>query len=135
MVSTFSIPTNQTPSPPRKVPLHIHLGDRPTDPADLACVETVLSYLSTQVSRVVSLSELEGLSLYLWSEDEVDGRGLIEYSENGLPLQGLLLNTLGLSGDCIRVESDELMPFVGKRFEFLAGVLDMDKPTLLREKV
>lgn len=142
MVSTVSIPTNQhtltplcipvVPSDPqsctRKVPLYIHLSDRLTDPAEVACAEVVAGYLSSRCDRVFTLAELEGLSLYLWSEDEVDGRNLVEYSEKGLPLQGLLLNTLGLSGEIcaprvrIHLESAGFGPFVGQRFEFAVEV-------------
>jgi hypothetical protein len=127
--SVLSLPVLQVkPHCSRKVPLHIHLGEHLANPADLACAEAVVSYLSAQVSRTVALRELEGLSLYLWSEDEVDGRGLVEYAENGLPLQGLLLNTLELSGESsaprvrIRIESADLGPFVGQRFVFAVEV-------------
>ncbi len=107
----------------RKVPLYIHLGEssapgvRLTDPA-----EVVAGYLSGRLGRVVTLEELKGLLLYLWSEDDVEGRALDEYLAGDRRLQALLLQARGLSGECDRLASAELLPFVGQRFEFAVEV-------------
>jgi hypothetical protein len=136
MVSTLSIPTSQNtltplcipvapsePQPrPRKVPLYIHLSDRLTTPAEAACAKAVASWLSGQCDRVVALAELEGLLLYLWSEDDVEGRALDEYLAGDRPLQALLLQARGLSGECDRLTSADLLPFVGQRFQFAVEV-------------
>jgi hypothetical protein len=133
MVCTISIPTAQrlqTPesrtevqhSPRKTIPLGISLSDRLTNPAEAACARAVAGYLSGRVGRVVALAELEGLLLYLWSEDDVEGRALDEYLAGDRPLQALLLQARGLSGECDRLTSAELLPFIGQRFEFAVEV-------------
>jgi hypothetical protein len=133
MVSTLSIPTDQRsqipvsraeiqPCPRKTIPLGISLSDRLTNLAEAACAEAVAIWLSGQCNRVVALVELESLLLYLWSEDDVEGRALDEYLDGDRPLQALLLQARGLSGECDdRLASADLLPFVGQRFEF-AGV-------------
>jgi hypothetical protein len=121
--SVLSLPGLQTePHCSRKVPLHIHLGEHLANPADLACAKTVASWLSGQCDRVVALAELEGLLLYLWSEDDVEGRALDEYLAGDRPLQALLLQARGLSGECNSLASADLLPFVGRRLEFAGEV-------------
>jgi hypothetical protein len=116
--SVLSSPGLQTePHCSRKVPLHIHLGEHIANPADLACAEAVASWLSGQCDRVVELVELEGLLLYLWSEDDVEGRALDEYLAGDRPLQAR-----GLSGERNSLASAELLPFVGQRLEFAVEV-------------
>jgi hypothetical protein len=116
------------PCCPRKIPLYLHLSEssaprlRLTNPAESACAEAVVSWLSSQCDRVVELAELEGLLLYLWSEDDVEGRALDEYLASDRPLQALLLQARGLSGECDRLTSAELLPFIGQRFEFAVEV-------------
>jgi hypothetical protein len=121
--SVLSLPVLQVkPQCSRKVPLHIHLGERLTNPAEAACAEAVAIWLSGQCNRVVALVELESLLLYLWSEDDVDGRALDEYLAGDRPLQALLLQARELSGECNSLASAELLPFVGQRFEFAGEV-------------
>jgi hypothetical protein len=140
MVSTLSIATDQRsqtpvsraevqPSPRKTIPLGISLGDRLTNPAEAACAEAVASWLSGQCDRVVALAELEGLLLYLWSEDDVEGRALDEYLAGDRPLQALLLQARGLSGECDRLAKTELLPFVGRRLEFAVADVVVEKPT------
>jgi hypothetical protein len=127
--SVLSLPGLQVkPQCSRKVSLYIHLGEssaprvRLTDPAEVACAEAVASWLSGQCDRVVELAELEGLLLYLWSEDDVEGRALDEYLAGDRPLQALLLQARGLRGECNSLASAELLPFVGRRLEFAGEV-------------
>jgi hypothetical protein len=135
MVSNVLIPTDQhltslsasvtqpvPPCPRKTIPLGISLGDRLTDPAEAACAEAVAGWLSGQCDRIVALVELESLLLYLWSEDDVEGRALDEYLDGDRPLQALLLQARGLSGECNSLASADLLPFVGQRFEFAGAV-------------
>jgi hypothetical protein len=109
------------PKPPT-IPLYIPLNLNLTDPAELACAEAVAEHLSSESGRVVGGDELAGLVLYLWSEDDPDGRALTEYlGDNRRPLQGLLLEARNLEGQVDRIANAELLPFVGRRFEIFAG--------------
>jgi hypothetical protein len=114
-------PKPQTEPPcSHKIPLYIRLSDRLTSPAEAACARAVAGYLSGRLGRVVSLAELEGLSLYLWSEHDVEGRPLADYANGDRPLQALLLKTCDHPGEreCDRLASAELGRFVGQRFLF-----------------
>ena len=65
---------------------------------------------------------MEGLFLYLWSEDDPDGRALDDYlGDNSRPLQALLLQIRNLEGHAESLARAELLAFVGQRFEILAG--------------
>ena len=71
---------------------------------------------------MVEVAELAGLVLYLWSEEETDGKGLDEYlGPQSRPLQGLLLQCRTLEGQPEQLARAELVPFVGKRFEILVS--------------
>jgi hypothetical protein len=126
-LSPLSPPVAQTqpqPCPRKTIPLDISLSDRLADPAEAACAKAVAGYLSDQLGRVVSQKELEGLSLYLWSEHDIEGRPLADYAKGDRPLQALLLETCSCpserEGD--RLASAELLPFVGQRFVFAVEV-------------
>lgn len=147
MVSIVSIPTIQrltSPIPsvtqfeppcPRKIPLYVHLGESLTDPAETACAKAVAGYLSGRCGCAVNLAELEGLSLYLWSEDDLEGKAIGSYLEGDGSLQGLLLETRQESVDGASSDNADLARYVGARFEFAAAGSSMDEPTLLRQKV
>jgi hypothetical protein len=128
-------PRPQSVSPcSRKILLYIRLsessapGVRLSNPPEVACAEAVAGYLSGRFGRPVSLAEPERLSLYLWSEHDLEGKELGFYLGGDRPLQGLLLETRQEDGDGSSGVSDELARFVGARFEFAAAAV-MDEPT------
>ncbi len=107
---------------PRTIPLYIPLSTNLTDLAEITCAETVAEHLSSKCGRAIGLSDLEGLFLYLWSEDDPDGRALDDYlGDNSRPLQALLLQIRNLEGQAESLARAELLAFVGQRFEILAG--------------
>lgn len=134
MVSTFSISTDQPLTSPsssvaqseqpcsRKIPLYICLSDHLTVPTDVACAGAVADFLPGCAGRPVSLAELEGLSLFQWSEEDLVGKELGWYLERASLLQGLLLETREEPGDGASVVNAELVRYVGARFEFTALV-------------
>ena len=107
---------------PRTVPLFIPLSPALTDPVGLACAQAIAEHLSGKCGRAVGVSELAGLVLYLWSEDDPDGRALDKYlGERSRPLQAVLLEMRTLEGRVENLVSAELVPFVGQRFEILTN--------------
>ena len=111
-------PPQQSPRPAITHPLDSNL----TKLTEIACAQVVAEHLSGKCGRTVELSELEGLFLYLWSEDDPDGRALDDYlNDNSRPLQALLLETQNLEGRAESLVSAELLAFVGQRFEILEG--------------
>ena len=107
-------PTTQ----PRTIPLYIPLGPNLTDPAEITYAQAVAAHLSGECGRIVEVSELKGLFLYLWSEDDPDGRALNDYlGDNRCPLQALLMQIRNLEGHAESLVSAELLPFIGQRFE------------------
>ena len=103
---------------PPTIPLYIPLGPNLTVPAEIVCAEAVSAHLFSKCSRAVELSALEGLLLYLWSEDDLDGWALDDYlDDNRRPLQALLLLIRNLEGHAESFTRTELLPFVGQRFE------------------
>ena len=103
---------------PRTVPLYIPLGPNLTDPCEITCAQAVAEHLSGKCGRAVELIELEGLFLYLWSEDDPDGRALDDYlGDSSRTLQAFLLEMRNLEGHAESLASAELLPFVGQRFE------------------
>jgi hypothetical protein len=123
------------PPCPRKIPLYIRLSDRLSNPTEVACAKAVAGDLSGRCGRVVNLAELEGLSLYLWSEDDPEGKTLSSYLEGESLLQGLLLETRPEPVDGASGVSAALAHYVCARFEFAAAISGMDDPTLLRARV
>jgi hypothetical protein len=119
LISTGSVAKPQLE--PRTIPLYIALGAHLTNPAELACARAVAQHLSNECSRAVEVSELKGLVLYLWSEDDPDGKELNEYLEgNRRPLQALLLESRQIAEADDHIARAELVPFVGQRFEIVA---------------
>ncbi len=96
----------------KTIPLCISL----TDPAEVACAQAVAKHLSSESDRVVAVSELEGLMLFLWSEHEVDGVPLEDYRNGSRPLQGLVVAARDSWGQ-VRAE---LKGCLGRSFEFVA---------------
>ena len=111
-----------TQTPTSTIPCHVRLGPALTNPAELTYAEAVAGHLSSECGRAVAVAELEGFVLYLWSENETDGRTLAEYlGPQPRPLQGLLLQARTLEGQPEPLARAELLPFVGKRFEILVS--------------
>ena len=107
---------------PRTIPLYIPLSTKLTEPTEITYAKAVAAHLSSKCGRAVEVDELEGLFLYLWSEDDPDGRALDDYlGDNHRPLQALLLQIRNLEGQAENLMSAELLAFVGQRFEILAG--------------
>ena len=107
---------------PRTIPLYIPLGPNLTDPCEITCAQAVAEHLSGKCGRAVELIELEGLFLYLWSEDDPDGRALDDYlGDSSRTLQAFLLEMRNLEGHAESLVSAELLALVGQRFEILAG--------------
>ena len=107
---------------PRTIPLYIPLGPKLTEPTEITYAKAVAAHLSSECGRMVEVSELEGLFLYLWSEDDPEGRALDDYlGDSSRTLQALLLETRTIEGDVEFQVSAELLAFVGQRFEILPG--------------
>ena len=105
---------------PRTIPLYIPLSIKLTELTEITYAKAVAEHLSGKCGRAVEVDELEGLFLYLWSEDDPDGRALDDYlGDNSRPLQALLLETRNLEGQGESLVSAELLAFVGQRFEIL----------------
>ena len=103
---------------PRTIPLYIPLGPNLTHPAEIAYAESVAKHLSGECGLAIGVSDLAGLFLYLWSEDDPDGQALDDYlSDHRRPLQALLLQIRNLEGQAESLARTELLPFVGQRFE------------------
>ena len=111
-----------TQTPTSTIPCHVRLGPALTNPAELTYAEAVAGHLSSECGRAVAVAELAGLVLYLWSEEETDGKDLDEYlGPQSRPVQGLLLQARTLEGQPEPLARAELVPFVGRRFEILAN--------------
>lgn len=80
---------------PKTVPLCINLGPNLSDPAEKACAEAVARQLSSECDRVVSVADLDGLVLFLWSVDETDGIPISDYLSESRPLHGVVLESRG----------------------------------------
>jgi hypothetical protein len=100
-----------------EVPCTITLS-APLAKPEQACAEAVARFLSERCNRRVQTSELTGLLLNLWSEDDVD-RPLVDYLDSDRPLQLLLLRDRQVSASVPR----EFVPYLGQRLEFRAGAV------------
>ncbi len=106
----------QAQTSPKTIPLCIALGANLTDPAEKACADAVAGHLSSECDRVVAVSELEGLLLFLWSEHDIKGVPISEYLSESRPLQGLVVHPR----DRLSQVGAEVRRFLGKSFEFVA---------------
>jgi hypothetical protein len=102
---------------PKTIPLCIQLGPDLNDPAEQACAEAVAKHLSSECSRVVSVTELKGLMLFLWSEHDIEGIPVSDYLNKSRPLQGLVVHPR----DSLSQVGAELRGMLGRSFEFVAA--------------
>jgi hypothetical protein len=81
--------------PPRINPnLHIRLGVNLSNAFERAIAWIVVDHLSDQSGQFISVLDLLGISLYLWSEMSlVNQRDWIQYLNSGEPLEGLLVRS------------------------------------------
>ncbi len=81
--------------PPRINPnLHLRLGANLSNAIERAIAWIVAEYLSSQSGQFISVFDLLGLSLYLWSEMPlVDQSDWFQYLNSGNPLEGLLVRS------------------------------------------
>ncbi len=112
-----SSPSFEPPQPsPKTIPLCIALGANLTDPAEKACAFSVARHLSSECDREVSVTELDGLLLFLWSEHDVEGIPVSDYLSESRPLQGLVVHPR----DSLSQVGADLRGLLGRSFEIVA---------------
>jgi hypothetical protein len=111
-----SVSSEPPQAPPKTIPICIHLGANLTDPAEKACADAVARHLSSECDREISVTEFNGLLLFLWSEDDIEGIPISEYLSKSRPLHGLVVHPR----DSLSQVGAELKGMLGKSFEFVA---------------